>query len=169
MCFTDEMHKWTFFNKKISHVMSWTTSVLIAARLQRGTTSPSWIESSHDLQNPLSTANMFTRHIPLSHNGEIRQPSSSLTHLTTSSPTEKSPSPLLPLPTLPPLPQRQHHRTALHHSRHQRHPYQYAQYIRPLSLLLVGGSRGPNKANHNIVRQIAIFGIIVHCKIIINI
>ena len=33
---------------------------------------------------------------------------------------------------------------------------------------LVGGSRGPNKPNRNIVRQIAEFGIIVYCKIIIN-
>ena len=34
---------------------------------------------------------------------------------------------------------------------------------------VVGGSRGPNNANRNIVRQIAKFGIIVYCKIIINI
>ena len=32
-----------------------------------------------------------------------------------------------------------------------------------------GGSRGPNNVNRNIVRQIAKFGIIVYCKIIINI
>ena len=34
---------------------------------------------------------------------------------------------------------------------------------------IVEGSRGPNNANHNIVRQIAKFGIIAYCKIIINI
>ena len=35
--------------------------------------------------------------------------------------------------------------------------------------LLVGGSRGPNKPNRNIMRQINKFGIIVFCKILINI
>ena len=35
--------------------------------------------------------------------------------------------------------------------------------------LLVGGSRRPNKAKRNIVRQIIKFGIIVFCKILINI
>ena len=34
---------------------------------------------------------------------------------------------------------------------------------------LVGGSHGPNKLNRNIVRQIAKIGLIVYCKIIINI
>ena len=34
---------------------------------------------------------------------------------------------------------------------------------------LVGGSRGQNKANRNIVRQITKFGMIVFCKIYINI
>ena len=35
--------------------------------------------------------------------------------------------------------------------------------------ILVGGSRGPKKANRNIVRQITKFGMIVFCKILINI
>ena len=35
--------------------------------------------------------------------------------------------------------------------------------------IVVGGSHGPNKMKRNIVRQIAKFGIIVYCKIIINI
>ena len=35
--------------------------------------------------------------------------------------------------------------------------------------ILVGGSRGLKKANRNIVRQITKFGMIVFCKIIINI
>ena len=33
----------------------------------------------------------------------------------------------------------------------------------------VGRSRGPNKANRNIVRQITKFGLIVYCRILINI
>ena len=37
------------------------------------------------------------------------------------------------------------------------------------SSTLVGGSRGPNKTNRNIVRQITKFGIIVFCEIFINI
>ena len=34
---------------------------------------------------------------------------------------------------------------------------------------VVGGSRGPNKTNRNNVRQITKFGIIMFCKILINI
>ena len=34
---------------------------------------------------------------------------------------------------------------------------------------IVGGSRGPKKANRNIVRQITKFGMIVACNILINI
>ena len=36
-------------------------------------------------------------------------------------------------------------------------------------LSIVGGYRGSNKANRNVVRQITKFGMIVFCKIVINI
>ena len=39
----------------------------------------------------------------------------------------------------------------------------------PTDLHTVGGSRGSNKANLNVVRQITKFGMIVFCKIVINI
>ena len=42
-------------------------------------------------------------------------------------------------------------------------------FMSPSRRYLVMGSRGPNKANRNIVRQITKFYIIVFCKILINI
>ena len=47
--------------------------------------------------------------------------------------------------------------------------WDYAGLLWSFYSLVVGGSRGPNKANRNIMRQIPKFDIYVFCEIVINI